>query len=63
MVERSPEPFPVDGVLMQYRGSPWAWVLEYPLTNSFLVLMKNFRASSIATLIGVVALTESKFNR
>lgn len=62
VVERSPEPFPVDGVLMQDRGSAWAWVLEYSLTNSFLVLMKNFWASSIATLIGV-ALIESKFNR
>ena len=34
-VERRPEPFPVGGVLIQDKRSPGAWVLEYPLTNSF----------------------------
>lgn len=64
-VERRPEPFPVGGVLIQDKRNPEAWVLEYPLTNSFFfffVLTKNFLASSTAILTGV-ALIESKFHR
>lgn len=61
-VERRPEPFPVGGVLIQDERNPGVWVLEYPLTNFwvflFLVLMKNFLASSTAVLTGV-ALIES----
>lgn len=33
-------------------GSPWVWVLEYPLTSSVFVRMKHFWASSIAVLMG-----------